>query len=77
MKLLQGKVMPSPAVLPERGSGCHSSSSWGMGSPRSPASRLSAASTAMVLLVAYVALPTCGRITAGDREGYLLVSYLR
>ena len=39
-----------------------------MGSPRSPASRLLAASTAMVLLVAYVALPMCGRITAGDRE---------
>lgn len=69
--------MPSPAAPQERGSGRHSSSSWGMGSPRSPASRLLAASTAMVLLVAYVALPTCGRITAGDREGgCLLISYL-
>lgn len=47
-----------------------------MGSPRSPASRFLAASTAMVLLVAYVALPTWGRITAGDKGGRLLARFL-
>lgn len=44
----------SCTVTPQRwlAAGCHSSSSWGMRSPRRPASRLSAASTDMVVRVA-------------------------
>lgn len=73
-RLLQGMVTPSPAALQDGDSGHHSSSSWGMASPRSPARRLLAASTAMVLLVAYVALPMCGRITAGGQRRLLACS---
>ena len=60
---------PGPLAFWSTESPCdYSLSSLGIGSPRRPANRLSAAKTDMMFRVLWVALPMWGRITGKERK---------